>query len=364
MTQEVFIVRVEPNRPLRSACLCVMLLSSAAFAFAQTGPRLQVEPREWNFGQAWTGDPCSVEVQLKNVGDEPLKILDIKSSCGCTTAEPRKRELAPGESDTITIRYDTKTKKTDVKETITLTTNDTVEPSVKIRVIGKVLNVFTCKPFQGISFGKVTASTEKTEILNLTNNMSDKVFPKLQPLPPEAPFELELIEVEAGMQYKLSAKTKPPLQLGNNHYVIKLDTGVEKLPTMDIDINAQVLNRVEIWPDRLRVTEAQTVTSSRTLYLYFDPAQRVTIKDVRSNIDGLQVKIMGEKAPDRYSVFPGYQLAITMPVFDAVPDTGGVLEILTDDSDPLYQKLTIPIEKIYAKAKKKPQPSNPLNIAP
>lgn len=341
---------------MRLGMAAVMLILLAANAAAQSGPRLEVGRREWNFGKLWYGDVCSVDVELRNVGNEPLRIANIRSSCGCTTAEPRKRLLEPGESDSITIRYDTTTKKNNVKETITLETNDAIEPELKIQILGEVHHVFDCKPYSGISLGKVAVTTEISNSVTLTNNWPEKVVPKLRPLPPEAPYELELIELEAGVRYRLAAKTKPPLKPGNNHYNIILETGVERLPTMEIGVNAQVLEHVAVWPDVLRVTEVQTTPSDRTLYLYYTPEQQVTITDAKSNIDGVAVRIAGEERPNKYSIFPGYKLTVTLPPFASMPETGAKLEIFTSDPDSRFSKFTVPIEKIHAKHK---QPKTP-----
>ena len=88
---------VPMRRWISLSAVAALLAVSGAFETrgnAQSGPRLQLGQREWDFGQIWTGDPCKTEIELKNVGDATLKILDIKSSCGCAAAEPGKRELA------------------------------------------------------------------------------------------------------------------------------------------------------------------------------------------------------------------------------------------------------------------------------
>lgn len=41
-----------------------------------------------------------------NEGDKPVKILEVNSSCGCTTALPSKKVFGPGESGEISATFD------------------------------------------------------------------------------------------------------------------------------------------------------------------------------------------------------------------------------------------------------------------
>ena len=42
-----------------------------------------------------------------NIGDQPLIIKDIKSSCGCTIPEKPKKPILPNEKGTIKVSYNT-----------------------------------------------------------------------------------------------------------------------------------------------------------------------------------------------------------------------------------------------------------------
>ena len=70
------------------------------------GPRIELSPAEFDFGELWQGMPAEREFTVKNAGDAPLTISS-RSNCGCTVATPPKSPLEPGESCTFKIRYDT-----------------------------------------------------------------------------------------------------------------------------------------------------------------------------------------------------------------------------------------------------------------
>ena len=75
--------------------------------------------------------------EFTNVGNEPLIISKVKSSCGCTVPKKPDGPIAPGESSTIEVKYDTK-RVGPIRKTVTVYSNaDEAIKSLKIK--GKVL---------------------------------------------------------------------------------------------------------------------------------------------------------------------------------------------------------------------------------
>ena len=330
-----------------------------ATSVAQSGPRLVLSQRDWDFGQIWTGEPCKIEIELKNIGDAPLKILNIKSSCGCTAAEPSKRELAPGETDTMTVTYDTNKNTKLVKQTITLQTNDPVEPEIQFELRGEVWNVFDAQPNAALSFGRVQPTSKKSKAIILTNNLKEKVTPKLGPIPPGAPFDVKLVEVEPGMKYRLYAQTKPPLKLGNNQFFIMIETGVERLPEMKIGVSARAMPRISVWPESLRVVPSQKKPGMRTVSINHPDGQPLEITEIKCGLPSVRIQRMSSQRPSAYSEFAAEQIRVHVPAFKDFPETGTTLEIYTNDADPKFQKLVVPIDKVYPEREKAKQNREP-----
>ena len=77
-------------------------------AQAAAAPKLEVSTSVWDFGQKWAGEKAETTITLRNVGDAPLRIEKVKTSCGCTAASMKKKLLEPGESEEVKITYSTK----------------------------------------------------------------------------------------------------------------------------------------------------------------------------------------------------------------------------------------------------------------
>lgn len=67
----------------------------------------------WNttthdFGSITQNEPVEYEFEITNNGAEAVKILDVKTSCGCTAAGYSKEPIEPGNSTNLTASYNAK----------------------------------------------------------------------------------------------------------------------------------------------------------------------------------------------------------------------------------------------------------------
>ena len=82
-------------RALRSA-LAIALLVLFALPVAAAAPKAVVDKPIVDVGKVKKGDPVRHEFVIRNAGDAPLEITEVKPSCGCTVADYDKViELTP-----------------------------------------------------------------------------------------------------------------------------------------------------------------------------------------------------------------------------------------------------------------------------
>lgn len=73
-------------------------------AAANASP-IRLDPPALDFGPIQKGSTAEATVRLINTSDRPLRILQAKTSCGCTVAEVSKDPFDPGESIEVTVRF-------------------------------------------------------------------------------------------------------------------------------------------------------------------------------------------------------------------------------------------------------------------
>lgn len=81
------------------------------------------ENTSYDFGSIVTGAKVQHEFKFTNTGAAPLIIHDANSSCGCTIPQIPMEPIAPGETSSILVKYDSTGKIGSQTKTVTIQTN-------------------------------------------------------------------------------------------------------------------------------------------------------------------------------------------------------------------------------------------------
>src|SRR5208282_550758 len=68
-------------------------------------PKAVVSDPLYDFGTALEGTMVSHTFAIKNNGQGYLDISGVKTSCGCTTGQPSKMHVAPGDTSDIAVLF-------------------------------------------------------------------------------------------------------------------------------------------------------------------------------------------------------------------------------------------------------------------
>lgn len=101
-------------------------------------PVLAFDHMEHNFGSLKRGEKITHQFSLKNEGKRDLIIRATKASCGCTSPEPEKKVINPGDSGKIIVIFNSFGKKGEQHHTVTVITNDPENPETALEISGKV----------------------------------------------------------------------------------------------------------------------------------------------------------------------------------------------------------------------------------
>ncbi len=71
---------------------------------------LRVADSVFNFGEIKEGDNVRHTYIVQNVGDQPLFIANVATSCGCTAPEFPKEPILPGQSGEVTLEFNSQGK--------------------------------------------------------------------------------------------------------------------------------------------------------------------------------------------------------------------------------------------------------------
>ena len=104
-----------------------------------TQPQLKFKDLKKNFGFVKKGEVVIIEFEFINSGNQPAIITEAKVECSCTSVEFPKQPIAPGQSEKIIVRFDTKTVY-DRQDRIVEIISNCKNANQKIRFKGVVLN--------------------------------------------------------------------------------------------------------------------------------------------------------------------------------------------------------------------------------
>ena len=125
----------------------VSLIFVPAWASAEdVSPKISFEQTVCDLGQVGLGSKNTCEFKFTNTGQGPLKITNVKSTCGCTVAQLEKKEYAPGESGTVKVTYTAPNTPTATEKSIYISSNDKANPNVRLTIKAEVVQIIQALP--------------------------------------------------------------------------------------------------------------------------------------------------------------------------------------------------------------------------
>ena len=305
-------------------------------------PTAVVSSPLYDFGSALEGTMVKHTFTIKNNGQGYLDIRGVKTSCGCTTGDPSKMHVAPGDTSDIAVSFDTHFQKGHQVRTITAYTNDPNNPQVAMTMQGIVKKQVEAQPGE-IAFGNVKKGTEDTKEL-VVNDLN----------PARGPFQVGPVsnsnssikvvqdkrpDGKPGALLKVSLlKTMP---VGPFDDTIKITTN--RVP-LQVDVFGTVTGDLNIDPAQVSfgiVPRGQDIV--RIFKLSNQGSHPVKVLEVASSSPAV--------AATAEPVTPGREYKVTVTLRHGTPDgqLRGNLTIKTDDPD--QATLNVPFYAIVGQFK-------------
>lgn len=116
----------------------VCLFFSGSLLLAKSGPRIEFKEKSWNIGKTKQGKIHTHVFVFRNIGDSPLTIKKVRTTCGCTAALVSKKKLDPGERGEIKVTFNTKGYEGNVAKYIYVESNDPNQPQIQLMVSAEI----------------------------------------------------------------------------------------------------------------------------------------------------------------------------------------------------------------------------------
>ena len=129
----------------------------------------------YDFGDAYTGNKVDRMLTIRNVGNDTLRISDVKAQCGCTAAMMTTTRIAPGDSGKLSISFNTSAYGgSRPTKQVYVSSNDTSQPKLTITFNVNVINVLNLEP-KFFSFNNTKLDTTYIKTITITNPSKDAI---------------------------------------------------------------------------------------------------------------------------------------------------------------------------------------------
>jgi len=304
-------------------------------------PKLEIAEKVHDFGKVTEGDKPTYLFKVKNSGTGILRIERVTTSCGCTAAVLKNKEVLPGGEGGVEVTFDTNHRGGDNRKSITLFTNDPANPRADLEIHANVETLLTLVP----AFVRLNPELGQQQVQEswLIGKLKDEAKLKVLENTGDSDVKIELAEkklddgtTQQGVRFKFLGK-----KAGFGNGSLTLETGLPKPDKIQIGYHWTVMGNIQVVPAQLYFPVRQGAVSERVIRV----SSRKTdfkLRDVHVISGPFTAKIV---TPD---AGVGYEVHVTLKKeIENSPTTVkdiGKIELISNDS--LEPKKEIPLRVV------------------
>ena len=126
------------RRNLVLFCVAACFLLSGSVVLSVAPPKIQFKEETWDFGKVKQGEVLIHEFVVKNIGEAPLSILKVRTSCGCTAALVSEQKIAPGKEGRIKVTFNSGGYGEKVAKSIYVDSDDPARPNAELTIVAEI----------------------------------------------------------------------------------------------------------------------------------------------------------------------------------------------------------------------------------
>ncbi len=223
-----------------------------AAAKAVAAPKIDIGQETKDMGTVPKGQVIETDFVIKNTGGSDLIISDARPSCGCTVSSFDK-VIKPGAEGKVHTSVDTKSFSGPISKSVLVVSNDPDRPQMNLFVKALVKPFVDVAPQQYVRFSVVKGDPASQDVILISEEKGFKptVAETAQPyvkadISPAG--DKDKIAGRPGEQYKLNVSVLADAPEGLLNAPVRITTGVQQQPTLEIPVSGIVRPRVSISP--------------------------------------------------------------------------------------------------------------------
>ena len=242
----------------------VLSLLAAAAALPAAAQIISVTPTSIDMGVMQQMEEKTTELTVTNNGAARLVITDVTADCGCTIPTLAKKELGPGESTVIEVKFNSKKFHGKVVKMVNIISNDPRNQTVDVLISADVRTRLVVEPAsQRVGFTRGVADVDRTERVTFTATEDEKLEIKCDQTR-KREFVVKVINGYQGdpkvsvLEVTLPAGAEP----GRKRDSAQVRTNIEGYENLSVDIRGWVVSNLGYQPAELNFRYKKEFNSS------------------------------------------------------------------------------------------------------
>jgi len=238
--------------PYLYAAACTIALLSASLAPAQQWAAKMFDHTKHDFGTVARNAKAVHTFSLKNIYEEDVHIVGVRSSCGCTIPQITKHDLKTFETGEIVAEFNTRLFLGQKNATLTVVLDKPFPAEVQLHVAGLIRGDVVLQP-GAIDLGSVDVGTAVEQKISVTHvGRSSWEIVDAKAVNPH--IQVELFETGRGrgkVSYELLFRLTGDAPVGYVRDQLLLVTNDPAAPEIAVDVEGRVASAVTVSPASL-----------------------------------------------------------------------------------------------------------------
>jgi hypothetical protein len=280
---------------LRKVAIAVCVVALApGFTQAKEWAQKMFSATSHDFGHVARGAKAEFAFEMQNVYEEDIHILDVRTSCGCTTPTITKPTLKTWEKGSIVATLNTRSFVGQRNSTLTVVIDKPFYAEVPITIAGYIHSDVDFQP--GVAaLGDIEQGTSGEQAVSVTyRGPYNWQITDIRSLNTNLEVELaDPIRQQGMITYKMVVRLKPDAPAGILQDQLTLVTNDQRMPAVVLPVEGRVIPPLSINPSPLlfgTLSPGQTANKQ----LVITGKQPFHILGVAADADGLQFKTAPE----------------------------------------------------------------------
>lgn len=220
---------------------------------AEPAPNIVVKEPVYNFGEKDNNLSVEHTFEILNDGNVSLEISKTQTSCGCTVADLSQKVIPPGETATLKAVLSLKNKRGQQKKNITVHSNDPDTPTLQLILEGTATSLLTINPERVFMSG----ISQDEEVIRTVEIISKEKPLAIKGVKNElAQIDTDLETIREGHEYRLTIRTRPPLQVGRFQNQVYLEPEQPDQSRISILVMGDVVGPLAFAPQEIIIQSA------------------------------------------------------------------------------------------------------------